>query len=80
VNQNKFHEALPYFLKAYDISTEIKNNVNIISAANGKTLQGTAKERIIELRKEKLPNFKTGKLHCFWTQQLANAILALEEL
>lgn len=39
-----------------------------------------AKDEIKKLRKETSPTFKTGKLHGFWTQQLANASLALEEL
>lgn len=44
------------------------------------TLWQNAKDEIKKLREEKSPNYKTGKLHGFWTQQLANASLALEEL
>jgi SAM-dependent methyltransferase len=39
-----------------------------------------SKEEIKKLRAQTEPSFKTGKLHGFWTQQLANASLALEEL
>lgn len=42
-------------------------------------LYQNAKDEIKKLRTIKSPSFKTGKLHGFWAQQLANASLALEE-
>jgi len=39
-----------------------------------------SKDAIKELRKTTEPTFKNGKRHGFWSQQLANASLALEEL
>lgn len=39
-----------------------------------------SKDEIKSLRKVTDPTFKTGKSHGFWSQQLANASLALEEL
>lgn len=42
-------------------------------------LQQNSKDEIKKLRQQQ-PSFKNGKLHGFWSQQLANSILALEEL
>jgi ABC-type cobalamin/Fe3+-siderophores transport system ATPase subunit len=39
-----------------------------------------SKDKIKEIRMNKEPTFKNGKLHGFWAMQLANASLALEEL
>lgn len=44
------------------------------------TLRQNAKDEIKRLRSNGNANFKAGKLHGFWSQQLANASLALEEL
>ena len=61
-----------------------KNCINRIDAQSKKEsltiLLQNSKDEIKKLRKVTPPTFKTGKLHGFWSQQLANASLALEEL
>lgn len=61
-----------------------KNCINKIDSGSKKAslniLLQNSKDEIKKLRKAKTPTFKTGKLHGFWSQQLANASLALEEL
>ena len=61
-----------------------KNCINRIDAPSKKEsltiLLQNSTDEIKKLRKVTPPTFKTGKLHGFWSQQLANASLALEEL
>lgn len=67
-------------LKSHHIPKNCINRITSDSKKESlKTLIQNAKDEIKIIRKEK-PSFKNGKLHSFWTQQLANASLALEEL
>jgi predicted ATPase len=45
-----------------------------------KSISKKAKVKIREIRDNKETNYQNGKLHGFWTQQLANAELGIEEL
>lgn len=64
-------------LMAYKIP---KNYLNRITTSTCRialeSLKSLAKTRIEELRKEE--DYKSGKLHALWSQQLANIILALD--
>lgn len=44
------------------------------------SISNTAKEKIKELRNNKNRNYKNGKKHAYWVQQLANTQLALSEM
>lgn len=67
-------------LKSHHIPKNCINRITSDSKKESlKTLIQNAKDEIKIIRK-KNPSFKNGKLHSFWTQQLANASLALEEL
>ena len=68
-------------LKSHHIPKACINRIDAPSKKESlEVLLQNAKDEIKELRKEISPTFKTGKLHGFWAQQLANASLALEEL
>jgi hypothetical protein len=45
-----------------------------------KTIASTAKVKIKEIRASAKKDYRNGLLHGFWTQQLANAELNLDEL
>lgn len=64
-------------LKAHLIPTKYADKVNDSSRKNALCLlQSNAKSEIKNIRSTK-PDYKAGKLHSFWTQQFANASLAL---
>ncbi|MBS7256020.1 AAA family ATPase [Flavobacterium branchiicola] len=61
-----------------------KNCINRIDSSSKKesleVLLQNSKDKIKDIRRNASPTFKNGKRHGFWSQQLANASLALEEL
>lgn len=66
-------------LKAHLISRSLLKNVSAATVRESIVmLQTTAKREIAALR-QAAPTFKNGQLHGFWTQQFANASLAIEE-
>jgi ABC-type cobalamin/Fe3+-siderophores transport system ATPase subunit len=68
-------------LKSHHIPKNCINRIDATSKKESLTiLMQNSQDEIKKLRKVTDPTFKTGKLHGFWTQQLANASLALEGL
>lgn len=68
-------------LKSHHIPKDCINRMDATSKKESLSiLLQNSKDEIKKLRKVTSPSFKTGKLHGFWSQQLANASLALEEL
>ena len=68
-------------LKSHHIPKICINRIDAISKKESlSVLLQNSKDEIKKLRAVTFPTFKTGKLHGFWSQQLANASLALEEL
>jgi ABC-type cobalamin/Fe3+-siderophores transport system ATPase subunit len=68
-------------LKSHHIPKECLNRIDSNSKKESlQILIQNAKDKIKEIRDDKEPSFKNGKLHGFWAMQLANASLALEEL
>lgn len=53
----------------------------ITSDSRRKSLEGTVvqSKKEIKILRAKESNYKNGKLHGFWTQQLANALICLDE-
>ena len=67
-------------LKAHWIAKELLPRLTADTRVRAiEALLETAKRQIHLLRKAS-PDYKTGQLHGFWTQQFANAALILEEL
>ncbi len=67
-------------LKAHKISKQLLGRLNRDSRKTAiEQLLKTAKDNIRQLRKGE-PNSPNGRLHGFWTQQFANASLALDEI
>jgi len=67
-------------LKCHVIPKKCLARINPTSKESAlKSLQGISKERIIQIRNADR-NYKNGKLHGYWVQQLANTTLALSEL
>lgn len=67
-------------LKVHQISKKVLTNITKESRCSAlNELKKTAKKKILDIR-EKGTSYKEGQLHGFWTQQFANAELALEEL
>jgi len=68
-------------LKSHHIPKNCLNRIDALSKRESlMILIQNAKDEIKKLRKVVSPTFTTGRLHGFWSQQLANASLALEEL
>lgn len=69
-------------LKSHYIPKSCLTRIDSASRKEALTvLNQNSKDRIKELRKPGVEgSFKNGKLHGFWSQQLANSSLALEEL
>lgn len=68
-------------LKSHHIPKNCINRIDATSKKESLTiLLQNSKDEIKKLRKVTPPTFKTGKLHGFWSQQLANSSLAIEEL
>ncbi|MFY8273840.1 AAA family ATPase [Pseudoalteromonas sp. SSDWG2] len=66
-------------LRAHFIPSSVLRNLDAESRILAiESLQYTAKSKIKDLR-SKNASFKNGKLHGFWTQQLANTQLCLDE-
>lgn len=66
-------------LKAHLIPKEYLNRINIETKTKAlKALAELAQKRILEIRSDTV-NYSNGKLHGFWTQQLANAHLNLSQ-
>ncbi|MCD6013599.1 MAG: hypothetical protein K0Q79_3461 [Flavipsychrobacter sp.] len=67
-------------LKAHRIKKEYLARITNESKKDAlSSLNKTAKEKVLKIRDEEI-NYKNGKRHGFWIQQLANTSLALEEL
>lgn len=67
-------------LKAHYIEKKyLKNITNESKKEAIKSLEIRAKDQITKIR-EGNPSFENGKLHAFWTQQLANSYLAYSQL
>lgn len=67
-------------LKAHYIEKKyLKNMTNETKKEAIYSLKTRAKEKILEIRSD-TPSFENGKLHAFWTQQLANSYLAISQL
>ena len=79
-NSFYFNEKLEGRLKAHLIPRKFLKNIDSNSREKAiKSISVKAKDKILDLR-TKERNYKNGRLHAFWTQQLANAELNLSEL
>ena len=68
-------------LRAHRIPASSLGNINSETRlAAIRNLKSTAKDKVKAIRGEDNPDFRTGQQHAFWSQQLTNATLALEEL
>lgn len=67
-------------LKAHQIPKECLERISTTSRKDAlKSISNLAKEKIRKLRNEDR-NYKNGKKHAYWVQQLANTELALSEM
>jgi Predicted ATPase len=67
-------------LKAHRIRKEYLERITDETRKRAlQSIHDSAKEKILDIR-EKEVNYKNGKIHGFWIQQLANTALALAEL
>lgn len=67
-------------LKCHVIPKDCLSRISSSSKESAlKSLQGISEERIVQIRNAD-KNYKNGKLHAYWVQQLANTTLALSEL
>ncbi|WP_353166790.1 AAA family ATPase [Empedobacter brevis] len=68
-------------LKSHHIPKKCIERFNRETKRNAlQTLLQRSKDKMRLIRGKDNPNFKDGKLHAFWSQQLANATLAIDEL
>lgn len=67
-------------LKAHYIEKKYLSNMSNESKKEAiKSLEIRAKEKVTEIRSQEA-SYENGKLHAFWTQQLANSYLAFSQL
>jgi len=68
-------------LRAHRIPANKLGNINADTRERAiKSLLATAKEQVRRIRDSESPDFRAGQQHAFWSQQLTNCTLALEEL
>lgn len=67
-------------LRAHRIPAESLGNVTAETRLSAiRSLQSASKENVKSIRSHVNPDFKTGQLYSFWSQQLTNSTLAIEE-
>ena len=81
VDKYEHKEARGDRLRAHFIPANKLGSISKLTRINAiNSMLYTSKNKVKEIRDDDNPNFKLGLLHAFWSQQLTNATLALEEL